>query len=156
MMLLALALTSATAQKKSKIKLLRADNLLYDKNLGADVQRIIGNAVFKHKKTLLYCDSAYLYGNSNSVKAYGHVHINDNDSVHIYSDSLNYSGNTRMAELYDNIRMTDPTMTLTTNHLKYNLKKKIGALRRPLTIYRSSEEIQCVPFLSPLFSLPCR
>lgn len=116
----------AFAQKKSKIKLLKANNLLYDKNLGADVQRIIGNAVFKHKKTLLYCDSAYLYGNSNSVKAYGHVHINDNDSVHIYSDSLNYSGDSRMAELYNNIRMTDPSMTLTTNHLKYNLKEKIG------------------------------
>jgi len=33
----------AFAQKKSKIKLLKANNLLYDKNLGADVQRIIGN-----------------------------------------------------------------------------------------------------------------
>lgn len=116
----------AFSQKKNKIRLLKADNLLYDRDLGADVQRIIGNAVFKHKNTLLYCDSAYLFGNSNSVKAYGHVHINDNDSVHIYSDSLNYSGESRMAELYNNIRMTDPSMTLTTNHLKYNLKDKIG------------------------------
>jgi lipopolysaccharide export system protein LptA len=117
---------SGFSQKKSRIKLVRADNLRYDKRLGSDVQRVIGNVVFKHKTTLLYCDSAYLYGKNNSVNAYGNVHINDNDSVHIYSDSLHYSGDERMAELFNNIRMTDPTMTLTTNHLKYDLKRKTG------------------------------
>lgn len=117
---------SAFGQKKSKIKLVKADELVFDKNLGADVQRIRGNAVFKHKSTLLYCDSAYLYGNSNAMKAYGHVHINDNDSVHIYSDSLDYSGETRLANLYGDIRMVDPNMTLTTNHLTYDLNERKG------------------------------
>lgn len=118
--------SNAFAQKKSRIQLVKADELVYDKNLGADVQRIRGHAVFQHKTTMLYCDSAYLYGSNNSVKAFGNVHINDNDSVHIYSDSLNYSGDKRMANLYGDIRMIDAQMTLTTNFLTYDLKERIG------------------------------
>jgi lipopolysaccharide export system protein LptA len=112
--------------QKSKIKLVKAKELVFDKKLGADVQRIRGDAVFKHKTTTLYCDSAYLYGNSNSVKAYGSVHINDNDSVHIYSDSLYYDGETRLANLYGDIRMVDQRMTLTTNNLTYDLNERKG------------------------------
>ncbi len=115
------------AQSKNRVQLVQADELVYVKSLGADVQRIRGNAIFKHKTTTMYCDSAYLYGNSNSLKAFGKVHINDNDSIHIYSDSLNYSGNERLATLYNNIRLVDKQMTLTTNYLTYNLSTKVGA-----------------------------
>lgn len=116
----------AFGQKKSRIQLLSADEMVYMKSIGADVQRIRGNAIFQHKSTLLYCDSAYLFGNSNRVKAFGHVHINDNDSIHIYSDSLDYSGDDRIANLYGSIKMVDPQMTLTTNFLTYNLADRIG------------------------------
>jgi lipopolysaccharide export system protein LptA len=113
-------------QNASRVKLVRADELVYDKNIGADVQRVRGNAVFQHKSATLYCDSAYFFGNSNKVIAYGHVHINDNEIVHIYSDSLNYSGDLRIANLYGNIKMIDPQMTLTTNQLTYDLNEKKG------------------------------
>ncbi|OIP01376.1 MAG: hypothetical protein AUJ98_04765 [Bacteroidetes bacterium CG2_30_33_31] len=115
------------SQSKSKIQLVGADILAYDKNSGADVQKLIGNVTFSHKASILKCDSAYLYGNSNKVKAYGNVHIIDNGNVNIYSDSLIYEGNNRLAELFNNIKFTDQTMNMTTNHLKYNLSTKIGS-----------------------------
>jgi hypothetical protein len=38
---------------RKKIRLIQADEAVYDKTLGADVQRIIGNAVFEHEGA--YC-----------------------------------------------------------------------------------------------------
>ena len=125
-LLLSFLLTNSVLGQKSNVKLISATELVYDKNIGADVQRVRGNAVFQHKTAMLYCDSAYFYGNSNTVRAYGNVHINDNNTVHIYSDSLFYSGDLRIAELYSNIKMIDPQMTLTTNHLTYDLNEKKG------------------------------
>lgn len=116
----------AQGQKKAKIQLIKADQLIYDKEFGQDVQRLMGDVVFKHKTTLMYCDSAYLLGANNSLIAYGNVHINDNDSVHIYSDSLYYDGEQRLAQFYQNIRMDDGRAQLTTNHLNYSLKTKQG------------------------------
>ena len=54
----------------SKIELLGANSLKFDKSLGLDAQRLIGNVRFKHKGALMYCDSAYLYNSNNSLDAF--------------------------------------------------------------------------------------
>lgn len=121
----AIALT-ATAQKTSKVKLIKADELDYDKSLGEKVQRLIGNVILKHDSTYLYCDSAYLYEVTNSFDGYGNVHIKVSDSLNIYSDLLNYDGNSRIAELHHNVRLLESRATLYTEHLWFNRLSQIA------------------------------
>ena len=113
------------SQKTTKIDIVNANSLEYSKSIGADVKRLIGNVILQNEQTLLYCDSAYFYSETNSVDAYGHVRIHS-DSVMIYGDVLHYNGNTKTAYVDRNVRMTDNKMVLTTDHLTYNTKTNIG------------------------------
>lgn len=115
-----------TAQKKTKIKLLRADKLSPALYNGIKVQKLSGKVVFQHESTMMYCDSAYFYDGKNSLDAFGKIHINDNDSIHIYGDTLNYKGDTKLAEIHGRVRLVDKKMTLTTKHLRYDLRSKVG------------------------------
>ncbi|RLD68148.1 MAG: hypothetical protein DRI84_00405 [Bacteroidetes bacterium] len=114
------------AQKPASIRLIYAENLKPVTYKGIRVMRLVGNVQFKHKNTIMISDSAYLYEEDNSLDAFGHVHINDNDSIHIYGDSLHYDGNTRISELHSNVILKDRQMTLTTDHLIYNVKTKVA------------------------------
>ncbi|MBA3901138.1 MAG: hypothetical protein H0X62_13185, partial [Bacteroidetes bacterium] len=82
--------------KVTKIELLGANSLEFDKNIEA--KRLIGDVRFKHEGALMNCDSAYLYSETNSLDAFGNVYINQGDTVHLYGDKLKYYGNTRRAE----------------------------------------------------------
>ena len=113
------------AQKITKIDLDNADRLEYDKNIGENVKRLIGNVILHHEGTYLYCDSAYLYSETNSVDAFSNVSIKSG-TVHIVGDVLYYNGNTKDAELDKNVKMTDEKMELETEHLTYNTKTKIA------------------------------
>ncbi|MCB0804160.1 MAG: OstA-like protein, partial [Bacteroidales bacterium] len=115
-----------SAQKPAKIKLLRADDLRYDKKLGNKVQRLIGDVMLQHDSTILYADSAYLYELTNSFKGFGNVRIKASDTLNIYSDLLDYNGNTKIAELEYNVRLEDPRATLYTDHLWYDRNSKIA------------------------------
>jgi len=116
----------AFCQQSSIIKLIKADFWKNDKNLGEDIERIIGNAEFELDSAYLFCDSAYLNKKENNIDAFGHVHIKSGDTLDIYSDLLNYDGNTRIAELHDNVTLIDKQTTLTTNDLIYNRKTKVA------------------------------
>ncbi|MBW6491498.1 MAG: hypothetical protein K0B15_09940 [Lentimicrobium sp.] len=108
------------AQQPRKIKLIQADVMSYNKALGEDVQRIIGNAIFEHDGAYLYCDSAHLNNASNSMKAYSRVHIKASDTLNLYGDSLYYSGQTKIAEVFDNVKLIDNKTVLTTQKLIFD------------------------------------
>ncbi len=108
-----------------KIDLVSAENMIYDQEKG-DYTLLIGNVIFQHEEVMLYCDSAYLYDATNNLDAFGSIHIKANDSTNIYGDSLKYNGNTKIAEIHKNVRLIDNQITLTTEHLTYDLKAKTG------------------------------
>lgn len=110
----------ALGQPKSKIELVRADKLRFDKSIGVDAQRLLGNVIFKHRGATMYCDSAYLYNASNSLDAFGNVRINQGDTLTMTSDKLNYNGNTRYLKVRNNVVLNDAEMTLTTQTLDYD------------------------------------
>jgi lipopolysaccharide export system protein LptA len=114
------------AQRPTKIDLISADRMQFDRAMGDDVRRLIDNVQFRHEDTNMFCDSAYLYSESNSLRAFGNVFIQVSDTVSIYSDKLYYNGNSRLAELIGNVRMVDPQMTLTTNQLFYDLNTDVA------------------------------
>lgn len=118
--------SGSLAQKPMKVRLIKADDLRYDKSLGEKVQRLIGNVILKHDSTLLFCDSAYLNEETNSFDGFGNVHIKASDTLNIYSSLLNYNGNTRVAELHHEVRLVDSKATLTTDHLWYDRESGIA------------------------------
>lgn len=106
-----------------KINLKHADKLIGSVK---SFDRLVGNVQFEHEGALMSCDSAHLY-KDNSMDAYGNVHMQQGDSLNLWGDVLNYKGNERRADLSGKtIRMTDGDMTLTTDHLVYDLKSKVA------------------------------
>jgi len=112
------------AQKKSKVVIKHADALRRNAKFGKDIQRLIGNVVIQQDSTLFYCDSAYINEVKNSFEAFSNVHINVNDTVDVYSNRMIYEGNTKIAELFDNVKLIDKNTILTTDHLIYNRLSK--------------------------------
>jgi lipopolysaccharide export system protein LptA len=82
--------------------------------------------VFAQDGSTLSADSADFNQSSNTFDAYGHVVITQPSGTVIYSDLLNYNGNTKLAILTNNIRFIDGDATLTTNNLTYNMNTRIG------------------------------
>lgn len=115
-----------TQSKIQQITIEYADELEGRQEKGLEIKILRGNVIVSQDSVKLYCDSAYLNQSVNIVKAFGSVHINQNDSIHTYSDSATYDGNTKIAVLYENVKMTDNTSTLTTDLLTYNLSSKVG------------------------------
>ncbi len=121
LLFLSLCITiSASSQERKKIRLVQANEAVYDRTLGENIQRILGNAVFEHEGAFLYCDSAHLNNANNSVKAYSNVHINSADTLHLYGDSIYYNGETKVAEVFDNVKFIDNQTVLITNKLTFD------------------------------------
>ena len=119
-----LVLNDASAQKKSRVNIEHSDSYRYNSRLGKDIQRLIGNVVIRQDSTLFYCDSAYINESKNSFEAFSNVHIKVNDTVDVYGSRLLYEGNTKIAELFDSVKLVDKNTVLTTDHLIYNRNSK--------------------------------
>jgi len=121
-----LLLQRGFSQGTTKILLEKADTWAYNADLGKDIQRIIGNVILSHDSTILYCDSAYLNEVLNNVVAFGNVHIKVSDTLNLFSDSLKYDGNTRIARMKSNVRLIDNETLLTTDTLMYNRSTQVA------------------------------
>ena len=115
---------------------IRIINIVQGKNLrqktidsATILETIAGNVIIKEGLTTFYCDSATLNHKTNVLEAYGNIHINDNDSIHTYAQSLRYVGNERIAYLKKNVRLTDKKGTLYTDELEYNLRTGIATYK---------------------------
>lgn len=113
-------LSSIVAQQKSRVNIEHADAFKYNAKFSKDIQRLIGNVVIRQDSTLFYCDSAYINEVKNSFEAFSNVHIKVNDTVDVYSSRMLYDGNTKIAELFDSVKLVDKNTVLTTEHLIYN------------------------------------
>ncbi len=116
---------TALCQKKSKVNLISSNRSEHVKINGVDVIKVY-DGVWTQDATRMRSDSVYFYSAQNACDAFGHVNINQGDTLNIYSDKLNYNGNTKIAILTDNVKMVDKDATLTTNFFTYNTATKIG------------------------------
>ncbi len=95
-------------------------------NDSTQLQILAGNVKLKQGTSLFFCDSCVINNNTRTFEAWGNVHINDADSVHVYSSHLRYFTDKRIAFLDGGVRMTDGKGTLTTPDLEYDLTTSIG------------------------------
>jgi lipopolysaccharide export system protein LptA len=96
---------------------------------GTELQILSGTVRLKQGNSYFYCDSLVLNSLTKVFEAFGHVHINDSDTTHIYSNYLRYLTDTRYAYLTGNVRLTDGHGNLTTNELEYDVANKIGTYK---------------------------
>ena len=113
--------STAQAPKKTKIELLNADVSEFNESFNAKATRLIGNVRFKHESAFMNCDSAYLFRDENRLDAFGHIRITQGDSMTMTGGKLQYDGNTRIANVFENIVLSDRKMTLRTRKIEYNL-----------------------------------
>ncbi len=113
------------SQEKKKVEIIQAESLdRNDKIPGA--LRLIKDVIVKHKDVLMYCDSAYSYEGSNRVDAFGHVHINQGDTLHLYADKVNYDGDRSFARAINNVILKNDSATLYTDTLDYDMEQNIA------------------------------
>jgi lipopolysaccharide export system protein LptA len=113
-------------QKKRTINILNAETLEYDDALGINVQRLKGDVQFENKGMLLYCDSAYFYPN-NYIEAFGSVHANKGDTIHLYSQELTFDGDKQVAVAIGEVKLKDREMSLTTDALNFDIKQNTSS-----------------------------
>ena len=124
----ALLLSPCAAQTEvqtggGRVEILNADVWEFDEVLAPGAQRLKGNVRFKHVDALMHCDSAYLYKDQR-VEAFGHVGIDQGDTLHVDADRLSYSGADRLAHLEGNVHLRDRDMELTTPSLDYDMRAR--------------------------------
>lgn len=109
------------------VQVIKANKFIRVKQeVGGDLNLLVGNVLMKQNNTLFYCDSAIQNVFINQVEAFGNIHINDNDSVHTYSQYMKYDGNAKIAQLKNKVRLTDGKGVLTTEALEYQVDPQIG------------------------------
>ena len=115
------------SQKVNKIEIIKANSLEYDESLGKGIRKLIGGVVLKHEEALMYCDSAYMSQDDNSFIAFSNIHMTQGDTMHLYGDTLYYSGNTKLARVRHNVRLiNNEGAILTTHFLNYNRHEKLA------------------------------
>ena len=106
------------------IELRQADELR--KGANKEIQILKNNVIFYHEGAFMYCDSAYLYEQSNMFEAFSNVKINQGDTLFVYGDYLHYDGHSQLARLRDNVKMEDDQATLFTDSLNYDRFENLG------------------------------
>lgn len=122
---------STNRQNREKVFLERADSLLRHGADTAGRQILVGDVVFRHGGMWMFCDSAYYYPTRNSLDAFGHVRMQQGDTLFVYSDKLLYDGDQRLARLFrgptePKVRLKDPQGELVTDTLLYDLGLQLG------------------------------
>ncbi|MBS1600492.1 MAG: hypothetical protein JST75_19860 [Bacteroidetes bacterium] len=90
------------------------------------IQSLYGHVKLQQEKTLFYGDSIAINQTDNTVESFGNVHINDSDTVNIYSQYMKYYVDKKYIIFQKKVTLTDGKGVLTTEDLQYDMNAKIG------------------------------
>ncbi|MFO7671218.1 MAG: OstA-like protein [Bacteroidales bacterium] len=107
------------AQKLTRLEILNAELTAYDIKLGKDARKLIGNVQLKHEDVIMSCDSAYFYAVSGSVDAFSHVKVVQGDTLTLTGDLAHYDGETKVARVWNHVRLVNKGISLETDTLHY-------------------------------------
>jgi lipopolysaccharide export system protein LptA len=117
---------SARTKQVTRIEILNADSSLQDLKVDPDLSRLLGNIKMRHKDVLMNCDSGYFYKAKNQFRAFSKVHIQQGDTLNLYSDYLFYDGITGNAFVKGKVELINKETHLYTDSLNYNVNDKIA------------------------------
>lgn len=113
-------------QAQNMIHIEHANTLEFDEAVNAEFQMLIGDVQFRHDSVWMFCDTAHFFKASNTLYAYGHVHIKQGDTLTLDGKTLYYDGNRKIAQIRTNVVMTNKDVQLFTDHLDYDRVANIG------------------------------
>ncbi len=89
---------------------------------GESIQKLIGSVKLVQGNTRIYGDSVILYRQRNTTEVFGErVRVEEGDSIVVTGEKLIYDGNNKTAEMRNNVIYKDPSMTLYTDFLNYDI-----------------------------------
>ncbi len=109
-----------------KVFLENADKLVYNEHRSTEYRVLKGNVKFRRGNMTLACDSAYFYEASSSLDAFGHVVMVQADTMKVYCNRMHYYGDVEVAKLRHNVRVVNPSMTVTTDSLDYDMLNNVA------------------------------
>ncbi|MBO4721433.1 MAG: hypothetical protein J5629_00705 [Muribaculaceae bacterium] len=109
-----------------KVFLENADVLVADENRSTEYRVLRGNVRFRRGDMTLRCDSAYFFEATSSLDAFGHVVMNQADTMTVYCDRMYYYGDVEVAKLRRNVRVVNSSMTVTTDSLDYDMFNNVA------------------------------
>lgn len=130
-------------EKYEEIELKSAKKMTRNARTPAGATKLVGNVVFGHKNSTMYCDSAYLY-ETNSLHAFGRIKIIDGDSLTMTGDSLIYDGNSELAKIRGHVVIDNKSSILKTKFLDYDKAKGIATYYGGGEIDSRTEKIHLV------------
>lgn len=121
----------ANRYRSDKVFLEQADSLYRPAGSAEELQIVKGNVRFRQAGTWMYCDSAYYFPDRNSMDAFGHVRMQQGDTIEVLADKLFYDGASRFARLRcgptrPEVTLENGDVTLTTDSLDYDLAADLG------------------------------
>lgn len=109
----------------AKVYLEHTDHMRFDQFV-SPAKYFVGNVAFLHNGTRFYCDSAEVYDDTNSFKAFGHVKMLQGDTLTLTSDYLYYDGATQQSYARKNVKLRHRKSLLETDSLDYDRLYNIG------------------------------
>lgn len=103
-----------------------SETLSFDERRMPDAQILRGDVRFRHDSALMFCDSAYFFDKTNSLHAFGHVRMEQGDSLFGFADKLFYDGNAKFVRFRDNVKMIHRATVLTTDSLNYDRQRNLA------------------------------
>ena len=128
----------SVAQNRKKVEILHSDLLDFNQRIVSNAQRLLGNVNITVDGAIMWCDSLYSYTNTNTVDAFGNVHIIRGDTLNMYADFVHYNGDTKLAKARRNVRLIDKQVTLTTDSLDYSMVNDLASYNYSGTIKDST------------------
>jgi lipopolysaccharide export system protein LptA len=131
LLLFSINLHSQTSQEiktgRKSIDLKNADEDTIEKDsIGREMHRLLGNVLFYHNNISLSCDSAHYFPEVKQIIAYKKVHIEQGDTLDLYSDYLFYDGKSETALAKGNVELIDKETHLYTDTINYDVRNRIA------------------------------
>lgn len=121
---------SQTSDTVRVVEILNADQFFFKTvDSATQLQILKGNVKIRQGITIFTADSVVYNEKTNFMQAYSNVHINDADSINIYSQYLQYDGTKKLATFKDKVKLSDGNSTLYTDEMDYDMNGKVGTYR---------------------------
>jgi lipopolysaccharide export system protein LptA len=115
------------AMIRRAIDLRNADDDFIEKDsTGKDMHRLLGNVLFFHNNITLSCDSAHYFPEIKQIFAYKKVHIEQGDTLDLFSDYLFYDGKTELSIAKGNVELIDKETHLFTDTINYDVRNRVA------------------------------
>lgn len=119
-----------------------SDNFIAERIDDVEIQTFRGNVKLVQDSTFMFCDSAQII--ENMLTAVGEVVIIQDDSIQVFSDSLYYNGDEKIAELFYGVVLQNLDKELFTGTLRYDLNTKIASFQDTATLRKATMTLSSI------------